>query len=134
MSHYNKGSSFERSLKKKLEAQGFYVIRSAGSGVDGLSPDLIVLSTTKKFAIECKAVESEYLAIDSSKMERMHQFELATGLPVYVAWKHNYKEPVLVPLSMFERQEKSFTIKSANANFGMTLDQISGKTPANPRN
>jgi Holliday junction resolvase len=121
---YRKGYSFERQVKKLLENAGYYVIRSAGSGVDGLSPDLVALSTTKKFAIECKAIESDYLAIEVPKMGRLLSFERSTGLPVYVAWKRGREEPVLVPLSMFEKKEKSFTLRRADARFGMEFHDI----------
>lgn len=121
---YRKGSAFERNLKKRLETAGYYVVRTAGSGVDGLSPDLVALSTTKKFAIECKAIESEYLAIDVPKMERMMHWERSTGLPVYVAWKHNRKEPVLVPLSLFQKREQNYTLKAVDAACGFAIDEI----------
>ena len=52
---FNKGTFYERELKKILEGKGFFVTRASGSGSDGISPDLIVLHTTKKFALECKA-------------------------------------------------------------------------------
>ncbi len=121
---YNKGYAFERSLRAKLNDRGFYVVRTAGSGVDGLSPDLIVLSTTRKFAIECKAIESAYLAIGVPKMERMMDWERVTGMPVFVAWKHNRKQPVFVPLSMFQKCEKNYTLRAEDAAFGLTIEEV----------
>ena len=48
---YKRGYAFENSLKKKLEAKGFYVIRSAGSkGVF----DLIAIRNGKVYGIQCK--------------------------------------------------------------------------------
>jgi len=48
---YRRGYAFENSLKKKLEAKGFYVIRSAGSkGVF----DLIAVRNGKVYGIQCK--------------------------------------------------------------------------------
>jgi len=127
---YDKGSAFERQVKKKLEEQGFYVVRTAGSGVDGLSPDLVALSTTKKFALECKAIESDYLAIEVPKMERMMDFEKSTGLAVYVAWKQSRRDWMLVPLTVFERKEKNYTLKAENARLGLSLDDVAKVRPA----
>lgn len=54
-SNYVKGVAFERSIVKKLEAQGFYAVRSAGShsmadvvGVKNGLVKLIQAKTTKK--------------------------------------------------------------------------------------
>jgi len=121
---YNKGFAFERSLRAKLNERGFYVVRTAGSGVDGISPDLIVLSTTRKFAIECKAIESAYLAIEVPKMERMFDWERVTGMPVFVAWKHNRQQPVFVPLSVFKKCEKNYTLRAEDAAFGLSIEEV----------
>ena len=121
---YNKGYAFERGLRSKLSDRGFYVVRTAGSGVDGLSPDLVVLSTTRKFAVECKAVESAYLAIEVAKMERMLDWERTTGMPVFVAWKHNRQQPVFVPLAVFKKCEKNYTLRAEDAAFGLTIEEV----------
>jgi len=123
---YNKGYAFERSLRTKLNDRGFYVVRTAGSGVDGLSPDLVVLSTTRKFAVECKAIESAYLAIGVPKMERMLDWERATGMPVFVAWKHNRQQPVFIPLSVFQKREKNYTLRAEDAAFGLSIEEVVG--------
>ena len=48
---YKRGYAFENSLKKKLEAKGYYVVRSAGSkGVF----DLIAIKEGKVYGIQCK--------------------------------------------------------------------------------
>ncbi len=130
---YDKGSAFERMVKKKLEEKGFYVIRTAGSGVDGLSPDLVALSTTKKFALECKAVESDYLAIEVPKMERIMDFEKSTGLAVYVAWKRARKDWMFVPLSVFEKREKNYTLRASDARFCLSLEDVIGQDCLNTR-
>ncbi|MBS3070187.1 restriction endonuclease [Candidatus Micrarchaeota archaeon] len=63
MTHYDKGSFFERQLKALFEAKGFFVVRAAGSGVAGDAPDLIVLRSGQKnkFGVECKAWKNAIL-------------------------------------------------------------------------
>jgi Holliday junction resolvase len=53
MSHYRKGSDFERLVKHWLEGEGYFVVRSAGShgpvdlvAIKGSSPTLLVQCKT----------------------------------------------------------------------------------------
>ncbi len=46
-----KGLNFERKVKRILENQGYFVVRSAGS--KGVA-DLVALSKTKKLLISCR--------------------------------------------------------------------------------
>ena len=121
---YAKGAGFERSLKKELEGKGFLVIRAAGSGVDSENPDLIALSTTKNMAFECKAWENN-LHIEVEKAEKMIEWEKRTAIPIYVAWKKNYKEWKFLPLSMLKRSaSNAFTANSDDFNIAMTLETL----------
>ncbi|MFH0836079.1 MAG: hypothetical protein V1834_02845 [Candidatus Micrarchaeota archaeon] len=65
-----KGTLNERNLKRMLEDKGFFVVRASGSGVDGVSPDLIALHTTRKLAFECKAWKNS-LHLEKKKVEIM---------------------------------------------------------------
>ena len=120
---YNKGSAAERELKKLLIAKGFFVVRASGSGVDGVSPDLSALHTTKKFAIECKAWKNN-LYIEKAKFRIMQQWQATTGMPVYVAWKVARKGWHFFPLAVFNEADKGFTLNSRESQSGLTLDQI----------
>ncbi len=51
MSNYSNGAELERAAKKSLEADGYYVIRSAGS--KGLA-DLIALKPGELLLVQCK--------------------------------------------------------------------------------
>lgn len=71
MSHYRRGRSFEYTVKKWLEDEGFSVIRSAGSHGEF---DLIAYrpSTTNSKEIEvlfiqCKAGEGEQRVLETTK-------------------------------------------------------------------
>lgn len=56
--NYNRGSAFERQLKKKYEAAGYSVHRMAGSH----SPiDLIAISSEELMLIQCKSSTTELL-------------------------------------------------------------------------
>jgi Holliday junction resolvase len=119
-----KGANYERQLKKMFEAKGFFVVRAAGSAHDHTSPDLIVLSSTKKFAIECKAWNSGNLWIEKERMDRMKDFERKTAIPYYVAWKVNYEEWRFFPLMMLKATDKAFTLSDKELNSGMKFEQL----------
>ena len=89
MAHkYQKGSTFERELKKKLENRGFAVIRSAGShGVD-----LVAGKKGKKpIVIECKSTSKDKYYIPNEDVEKLLEFsETFDGIP-YIALKINRK-------------------------------------------
>ncbi|MBI5229473.1 NERD domain-containing protein [Candidatus Micrarchaeota archaeon] len=123
---YIKGAHYERELLKEIQARGFFVTRAAGSGIDGLSPDLIVLSTTKKFALECKAWKGS-IRIEKDKLEAYKQWEQRTGLPVYIAWKRSHKEWRFFPLSSLKETPKAFMISKEDAGLGMVLDEVVGR-------
>ncbi|MEM3775449.1 MAG: hypothetical protein QXZ35_02235, partial [Candidatus Micrarchaeaceae archaeon] len=55
MSRYEKGARGERELLEKFRSAGYSVIRSAGSGVNSISPDILVVKKNSGMAFECKA-------------------------------------------------------------------------------
>ncbi len=124
MLRYAKGAGFERSLKKELEQKGFLVIRAAGSGVDSENPDLIALSSTKNIAFECKAWENN-LHLEGNKVAKMIEWEKRTAIPIYIAWKKNYKEWKFLPLAMLKKTASlAFTANSDDFEIAMTLEAL----------
>jgi len=121
---YRKGAHYERELLKKLQGKGFFVTRAAGSGVEGTSPDLIVLSTTKKFALECKAWEGDYVRIDKEKLGIMHDWERRTGMPVYIGWKRSREAWRFFPLIAMKETGKAFVLSETDLNSGMTFEEL----------
>ncbi|NPA38597.1 MAG: hypothetical protein GXN99_02260 [Candidatus Nanohaloarchaeota archaeon] len=62
---YMKGYRFEREVKEKLEKDGWYVIRSAGSK----KPDLIAAKDKKVVVIECKVTKTPQLYLQKEEVE-----------------------------------------------------------------
>ncbi len=120
----SKGANWERSLKKLLEARGFVVIRAAGSGVDHTSPDLLALSSTKKFALECKAWNSGYLWIERERFRTMQEFEQKTAIPYYVAWKVAREEWRFFPLASLKETGKAYTASGRDLHSGIPLEGL----------
>ncbi len=123
---YIKGARTERELKKILMERGFWVIRSSKSGVDGLAPDLIALSTTKKFALECKAWKAA-LHFPKDKIEIMRQFEQITGIPYYIAWKPPREEWRFFPLIVLKETHLGYSLTAENLNSGMKIGDLIGE-------
>ncbi|MFA6049553.1 MAG: hypothetical protein WC792_06440 [Candidatus Micrarchaeia archaeon] len=127
--HYTKGASAERSLSKLFREKGFRVVRAGGSGSDGESPDLLVLSTTRKFALECKAWKSDYLSLDKTKVLVMKEWENATGLPIYVAWKKLREDWAFLPLSALRETPAAFVANSQDAACAITFEELCKQAP-----
>ena len=118
-----KGTLYERQLKKMLEGKGFFVTRASGSGSDGVSPDLIALSMTKKFALECKAWKNN-LFLEKDKIALYTQWEQRTGMPVYIAWKFPHKEWRFFPLGVLKETKAGFGLAEEELTVGMTLNDL----------
>jgi len=120
---YNKGSFFERDLKHRLEEKGFFVVRASGSGADGVSPDLIVLHTTKKFAVECKAWRRAP-RVENTKFKILNEWQATTGMPVYIAWKAPRKEWRFFPLSALKETPLGYTLSQNDLETGLKLENL----------
>ena len=65
MTNYTRGRQFEYRTKKKLEAEGWVVFRSAGSH----SPaDLIALRTGEVMLVQCKGYEGKVAHVEREKL------------------------------------------------------------------
>lgn len=122
--HYAKGYRTERELKQMLLSQGFEVVRSGGSGTDGVSPDLLALKESKKFALECKARAGDYLHIEKPKWEKMQAWENTTGLPVFIAWKIDRREWRFFPLKQMKNSGKSYSLNKNNYENGLNFEKL----------
>lgn len=120
---YRKGVFWERELRTRLEEKGFFVVRASASGVNGVSPDLIVLHTTKKFAVECKAW-NRTLNIPSQKMQVIRAWQETTGMPVFVAWKFPRKEWRFFPLDALKQTPRGFSLSQDDLGIGLTLEEL----------
>ncbi|BCS90683.1 MAG: Holliday junction DNA helicase [Candidatus Micrarchaeota archaeon] len=89
MSHYRKGADRERELLNLFIDNGFVAIRAAGSGVNSLSPDLIVFKNKIGAIIECKAVSKKILYIRKEQIETLKRWSSESSIRSYLAWRIN---------------------------------------------
>jgi holliday junction resolvase Hjr len=87
MTRYQKGASAERELLNSLYDKGFAVIRAAGSGVNALGPDIVVLKNNVAIAFECKSGYKSGLSIEEEQYKKITEWAERTTFPIYVAWK-----------------------------------------------
>ncbi|MFH1222385.1 MAG: Holliday junction resolvase Hjc [Candidatus Micrarchaeota archaeon] len=122
---YAKGSRAERELIDYFSSHGFSVIRAAGSGVSSLCPDLLAFRHGLQYAIESKAIEKNNLGIDREQFLGHKKWEENTGITTYVAWRRNREPWIFIPMSVFEENEKSFSISWKKANMiGRKLEEL----------
>ncbi len=115
MLSYRKGSRAERELIDHFSAQGFCVIRAAGSGVNSLSPDILLFRRGEQAAIEAKAWEKGSLAIDREQFLNLKRWEEVSGINCYVGWRRNRQPWYFLPLSLFRENGRTFSINWENA-------------------
>ncbi len=107
---YAKGSRAERELIHFFTGHGYSVIRAAGSGVNSLSPDLLLFKRGNQYAVEAKAHETENLGLDREQFLGLKKWEENSGITTLVGWRRNNEEWLFLPLSVFNENEKSFTL------------------------
>jgi len=126
MLSYRKGSRAERELIDHFSTNGFCVIRAAGSGVNSLSPDILVFKRGMQVGIEAKAIEKENLNIDREQFVNLKRWEDVSGITCVIGWRRNRQPWVFIPLSVFKENEKSFGINWTNAQaIGRKLEELS---------
>ncbi|MEM3814755.1 MAG: Holliday junction resolvase Hjc [Candidatus Micrarchaeia archaeon] len=110
MYRYRKGARNERELIHIFEEKGYSVVRSAGSGVNAVSPDILLFKRGKQYAVECKAWNSDRIAIDHDKFEALNKWEENTGITTLIAWKIPYEGWYFAYLPELEKNERSYSI------------------------
>lgn len=126
MRTYVKGSRAERELINHFSTIGFCVIRAAGSGVNSLSPDILVFKRGVQMGIEAKAWEKQNLNIDREQFLNLKKWEDISGINCYIGWRRNREPWYFVPLSIFKENPKSFAINWETAiGLGKKLEEIS---------
>jgi len=107
---YAKGARGERELINIFHGKGFSVIRAAGSGVNALSPDMLVFRKGIQYAFECKAWDSGSLGIEREKFKALKEWEENTGITTFIAWRINRVGWRFIYLSELEENPKSYTV------------------------
>ena len=143
---YHKGARAERELIKFFSEHGFMVIRGAGSGTSGLSPDVLVFRGIRQYVIEAKAIESEHLSLDLGQFENLRKWQEVTGMETYVAWRRKKEKAEngddsakawmkkgagiryrwrFIPIAFFKKNPKSYSISWELAEkYGKTLGEF----------
>jgi len=136
LTRYDKGARTERELLSILYEQGYSVTRSAGSGVNALSPDLVALRKGSCVSIECKAWERGSLSIDPEQFEKLLEWETNSDFPMYVAWRMNGSGWLFIKLSEFEKGRCNYNItRKKVVNVNRKLEDItSTKVNGNSEN
>lgn len=125
MHRYIKGARSERELINFFYNINYSVIRSAGSGVNSLSPDIIVIKNKRGFAFECKAWDSSSLSIDKDRYQSLIDWENNTGMETYIAWRMNNKGWYFIKLEEMKETDKHFTVTMTKAlTINRNLDKI----------
>jgi len=115
LNRYTKGARSERELLNKLHSLGYSVIRSAGSGVNSLSPDILAIKDKRALAFECKAWDRGSLSIEKEKFDTLVDWERNTGMDTYIAWRMNGTGWSFIRLGEMRSNEKSYTVTKKDA-------------------
>jgi Holliday junction resolvase len=107
---YRKGSRAEHELIDYFSGKGYCVIRAAGSGVNSLSPDILVFRRGVQCGIEAKAHETGCLGIHREQFENLRKWEDVSGINCYIGWRRSREPWYFIPLSVFKENGKSFSV------------------------
>ncbi len=125
MTVYQKGSRAERELIEHFSQHGYSVIRAAGSGVNSLSPDLLIFRRGAQYAIESKAHEKTSLQIPKDQFGGLRKWQENTGITSLIAWRRNRMGWRFVPCHLFEENEKSYSLSWKKADMiGTKLEEF----------
>ena len=130
MHTYVKGARSERELLNRFYSHGYSVIRSAGSGVNSLGPDIIAIKDKVCLAFECKAWEKNRLSIDYEGFEKLLKWKENTKFPTYVAWRMNKIGWYFIELEEMKKGEKDYSItKKKTIEIGRDWNSLKIKAP-----
>ncbi|MDE1870328.1 MAG: hypothetical protein KGH71_05090 [Candidatus Micrarchaeota archaeon] len=115
MSKYQKGARGERELLNRFYELGYSVIRSAGSGVNSISPDIFVMKEGRGFAFECKAWDSTSISIEWDKWEALKRWEENSKLPMFMAWRMSNIGWFFIRLDEMHKNPRSYSITKRTA-------------------
>lgn len=129
MRRYVKGARSERELLDIFYKMGYSVVRAAGSGVNALGPDLLVIKKGTCIAIECKAWDRGSLSLDYDQFNKLLEWESNTQFPTYVAWRMSYKGWYFIKLDEFTKNEHSYTVTMKKTmEVGRLLEHVANHT------
>lgn len=103
LQRYAKGARAERELLNILDQKGWSVTRSAGSGVNAISPDLVAIKSGKCVSIECKSWDSGSLALDGEQYRKLLYWRDNGAFPTFVGWRMKGEGWYFIELDEFEK-------------------------------
>jgi Holliday junction resolvase len=115
VTRYSKGARCERELLNDLHSRGYSVMRSAGSGINTLSPDIIALKSGKMLAFECKAWDSGNISMENDRFQGLLNWQNNTGMETYVAWRMSNAGWFFIKLEEMKVNEKTTTVSKKKA-------------------
>ena len=99
----------------KFQELGYSVVRSAGSGVNSISPDIIVIKDGVGFSFECKAWDKSSLNIEPDKHKVLVDWQRNTRMHTFIAWRMNNMGWFFIKPEEMNQNEKSFTVTKKQA-------------------
>lgn len=125
MLRYSKGARSERELLNYLYGKSYSVVRSAGSGVNSISPDIVAIKKERGLAFECKAWDRSSLAIEPEKYEALLGWEKNTGMDTFIAWRMNGQGWFFIKLGEMNKNGKSYSVTRKQAlGIGRNLETL----------
>jgi Holliday junction resolvase len=122
---YGKGARSERELLNIFYEKGYSVIRSAGSGVNSIAPDIVVIKNGTCISFECKAWKKSRISIDLEGYDKLSTWEKNTCFPTYVAWRMNAKGWFFIKLDELKKGERDYSITMKRAKeINRLIDKI----------
>ncbi|MDE1871599.1 MAG: hypothetical protein KGI06_05175 [Candidatus Micrarchaeota archaeon] len=110
MTRYSKGARSERELLNDLHSRGYSVMRSAGSGINTLSPDIIAIRDGRGIAFECKAWDRDSLSIENGRFDGLVDWRRNTKMDTFIAWRMNGTGWYFVKLEEMKGNDKTRTV------------------------
>jgi Holliday junction resolvase len=124
---YSKGARAERELLNYLASIGFSVIRSAGSGVNSISPDIVAIKQGKGFAFESKAWDGTGISIDHEKFLSLKAWRDNSGMDTYMAWRMKGDGWYFIALDEMAKTDRNYRVTKRNAvKIGRRLEHLTG--------
>jgi Holliday junction resolvase len=124
-----KGANAERELLHMLSANGFAVVRVAGSGmISETSADLIAGNYEKKFVIECKTCKEKKRYLEKQQMADLKEFAKKFGFPALIAVKFSRQGWWFIEPEKLEDTGKGLAISLEDIKEkGMSFEQLLAK-------
>ncbi len=125
LSRYVKGARSERELMEMFMRNGYSVMRSAGSGVNSITPDVISYKKGRGMAFECKAWNNGSISIEPEKFDVLKRWQDNTSMETFIAWKMNNMGWFFIRLGEMSRSQKNYTVTKKNAiKIGRVFESI----------